>query len=126
MIRNHRLKQIAVVAMDEVLYKTIDKYYNILAKTGYRSYNLVYLLVILSFIQELTELKYVVWLNYDDIRKIIELLGFISDKLCEYYSNKEIDFRDFLDGHWLWENKELWLQQQIFVKDKTICESSEI
>ena len=126
MAKSCHLKEIVVVVMDEVLGKTIEKYYNILAKTGYRSYDIVDLLIILSFIQELTDFKYVVWLNYDDIGKVIELLGFISDRLCEYYSDKEIDFRDFLDGHWFWNNKELWLQQQIFVKDKTLCDYSEI
>ena len=114
-----------VVAMVNVLKETLKKYYNILSKTGYRSYDVVDLLIILSFLQELTDSKYGIFLEYEDIRSIIELLGLINDKVCEYFSNEDVNFEDYLDGHWYWLNHDLWLNQQLYMKDKTQCEKSE-
>lgn len=125
MVREYLRVKTVVVAMVNVLKETLKKYYNILSKTGYRSYDAVDLLIILSFLQELTDSKYGVFLEYEDIRSIIELLGLINDKVCEYFSNEDINFEDYLDGHWYWLNHDLWLNQQLYMKDKTQCEKSE-
>ena len=124
--RNYHQVKTAAVAMVNLLGKTLEKYYNILSKTGYRSYEIVDYLVILSFLQELTDVKYNIFLSYEDIKNIICLLGMINDRICEYFSDEDINFKDFLDGHWFWINEDLWLEQQIYIKDKTICEDSEI
>lgn len=125
MVRESLRVKTADVAMVDVLKETLKKYYNILSKTGYRSYDVVDLLIILSFLQELTDSKYGIFLEYEDIRSIIELLGLINDKVCEYFSNEDINFEDYLDGHWYWLNRDLWLNQQLYMKDKTQCEKSE-
>lgn len=108
--------------MVEVLRETIEKYYKILTKTGYRSYDKVDLIIILCFLQELTTRKFKMWLEYKDIHKIIDLINMIMDHLCEFYDEKEIDFKTYLEGHYWWVNPEDWLNQQIYIGDLTRCE----
>lgn len=112
--------------MVETLKDAIIKYHKILSKTGFRSYGAVDYLIILSFLQELTDEKYGIYLQYEDIRDIIELLRLINDRICEYCEKHDIDYRDYLEGHWLWDNDDLWLNQQLYIGDKTVCERCKI
>lgn len=108
--------------MVETLREAIKKYHKILSKTGFRSYEAADYLIILSFLQELLDDKYNIYLQYEDIRYIIELIRLINDRICEYCEKHDIDYRDFLEGHWLWINEDFWLNQQLYIGDKTVCE----
>lgn len=107
--------------MVELLSNTLLKYFNILHKTGYRSYDMVDYIIILCFIEELSKKKYNIYMNYDDIHEILYLLSIINDRLCEYTSEEPISFKDFHNGHWLWDNNDLFILPIIYEKDKTIC-----
>lgn len=108
--------------MVELLRETIDKYFRILKKTGNRSYCKVDLIIILCFLQELTTKKLRIFLQYRDIHDILNLMNMIMDILCEYFDENEIDFKNYLEGHYWWVNPELWLPQQIYIGDLTRCE----
>lgn len=112
--------------MVKTVRDAIKRYHKILSKTGYRDYEVVDYLIILSFLEELLDVKYNIYLQYEDIKEIICLLRIINDRICEYCESHDIDFRDFLEGHYLWNDDDLWLDQQIYIGDKTLCERCKI
>ena len=107
--------------MVELLSNTLLKYFNILRKTGYRSYDMVDYLIILCFIEELSKKKYNIYMNYNDIHEILCLLSIINDRLCEYSIDDPISFKDFHNGHLLWDNDEFFLLPVIYEKDNPTC-----
>lgn len=111
--------------MVEVLRETLINYFNILKQAGFRCYNKVDMLIILCFLEELTERKFHIFLNYSDIHEVLNLINLMMDSLCEFYDEKEIDFKTFLEGHHWWHNPDDWISPQIYIGDKTICERCE-
>lgn len=69
--------------MDNIIYNTLETYFNILKYTGYRNYTDVYKIVVLQFIQELrdNELRY--YITDNDKKAMQDLLYQLFGSTCE-------------------------------------------
>lgn len=69
--------------MEELLYKTIIKYFRTLSKTGYKDYNVVLKLLILDFINEILHTDLVLHMKKGDFELIRNVLYQIIGSTCE-------------------------------------------
>lgn len=107
--------------MVDITNGALTKYYNILAKTGYRSYCVVDYLMILGFLQELSGDNYKGFIKESDIMCINRLLSIISDKLCEYHIKKQVDNSTFRSSHWIWHDSDIWKSDDLYMVQPSSC-----
>lgn len=69
--------------MDEILYKTLKDYFRTLSLTGYKSYDIVNKILILSFIEELTNTELRHFLTDNDYKLMTDLLYQLFGSTCE-------------------------------------------
>lgn len=69
--------------MDEILYKTLKDYFRTLSLTGYKSYDVVNKILILSFIEELTNTELRHFLTDNDYKLMTDLLYQLFGSTCE-------------------------------------------
>lgn len=69
--------------MEEALYKSIINYFKVLEKTGYKSYDVVFKLLILDFIDELLHTDIVYHMKKKDFELIRNVLYQIIGPTCE-------------------------------------------
>ena len=69
--------------MDEILYKTLKDYFKTLSLTGYKSYDVVNKILILSFIEELTNTELRHFLTDNDYKLMTDLLYQLFGSTCE-------------------------------------------
>lgn len=87
-----------MVNIKEYLKSSLDTYFNVLNNIGYVNEDTMQYLIILSFIQELTEITFFEYLDTEDLEVLLSVLYKLSCKSCILNSpyNPTLDdlFRD--------------------------------
>jgi hypothetical protein len=69
--------------MDELMYQALNDYYKALRAMGYKSYDVVYKLIIMSFIHEITNTELRYYINNNDIKLMQDILYQFIGSTCE-------------------------------------------
>lgn len=72
-----------VDAMDELMYDTLIRYFKTLAHTGYKSYDVVFKMLVMDFIYEITHTELRYYITNEDIKLIQDLLYQFFGSTCE-------------------------------------------
>lgn len=69
--------------MDELMYDTLIRYFKTLAHTGYKSYDLVFKMLVMDFIYEITHTELRYYITNKDIKLMQDLLYQFFGSTCE-------------------------------------------
>lgn len=69
--------------MDELLYQALNDYFKALGILGYKSYNTVYKLMVMSFIYDITNTELRYYINNNDIKLMQDVLYQFIGSTCE-------------------------------------------
>ena len=72
-----------VDAMDELMYDTLIRYFKTLAHTGYKSYDVVFKILVMDFIYEITHTELRYYITNKDIKLMQDLLYQLFGSTCE-------------------------------------------
>lgn len=72
-----------VDAMDELMYDTLIRYFKTLAHTGYKSYDVVFKMLVMDFIYEITHTELRYYITNKDIKLMQDLLYQLFGSTCE-------------------------------------------
>lgn len=72
-----------VDAMDELMYDTLVRYFKTLAHTGYKSYDVVFKMLVIDFIYEITHTELRYYITNKDIKLMQDLLYQFFGSTCE-------------------------------------------
>lgn len=72
-----------VDAMDELIYDTLIRYFKTLAHTGYKSYDVVFKMLVMDFIYEITHTELRYYITNKDIKLMQDLLYQFFGSTCE-------------------------------------------
>ena len=72
-----------VDAMDELMYDTLIRYFKTLAHTGYKSYDVVFKMLVMDFIYEITHTELRYYITNEDIKLMRDLLYQFFGSTCE-------------------------------------------
>lgn len=72
-----------VDAMDELMYDTLIRYFKTLAHTGYKSYDVVFKMLVMDFIYEITHTELRYYITDKDIKLMQDLLYQFFGSTCE-------------------------------------------
>lgn len=72
-----------VDAMDELMYNTLIRYFKTLAHTGYKSYDVVFKMLVMDFIYEITHTELRYYITNKDIKLMQDLLYQLFGSTCE-------------------------------------------
>lgn len=72
-----------VGAMDELMYDTLIRYFKTLAHTGYKSYDVVFKMLVIDFIYEITHTELRYYITNKDIKLMQDLLYQFLGSTCE-------------------------------------------
>lgn len=72
-----------VDAMDELMYDTLIRYFKTLAHTGYKSYDVVFKMLVMDFIYEITHTELRYYITNKDIKLMQDLLYQFFGSTCE-------------------------------------------
>lgn len=72
-----------VDAMDELMYDTLIRYFKTLAHTGYKSYDVVFKILVMNFIYEITHTELRYYITNKDIKLMRDLLYQFFGSTCE-------------------------------------------
>lgn len=72
-----------VDAMDELMYDTLIRYFKTLAHTGYKSYDVVFKMLVMDFIYEITHTELRYYIINKDIKLMQDLLYQLFGSTCE-------------------------------------------
>lgn len=72
-----------VDAMDELMYDTLIRYFKTLAHTGYKSYDVVFKMLVMDFIYEITHTELRYYVTNKDIKLMQDLLYQFLGSTCE-------------------------------------------
>ena len=72
-----------VDAMDELMYDTLIRYFKALAHTGYKSYDIVFKILVMDFIYEITHTELRYYITNKDIKLMQDLLYQFFGSTCE-------------------------------------------
>ena len=72
-----------VDAMDELMYDTLIRYFKTLAHIGYKSYDVVFKMLVMDFIYEITHTELRYYITNEDIKLIQDLLYQLFGSTCE-------------------------------------------
>lgn len=72
-----------VDAMDELMYDTLIRYFKTLAHTGYKSYDVVFKILVMDFIYEITHTELRYYITNEDIKLMRDLLYQFFGSTCE-------------------------------------------
>lgn len=72
-----------VDAMDELMYDTLIRYFKTLAHTGYKSYDIVFKMLVMDFIYEITHTELRYYITNKDIKLMQDLLYQFFGSTCE-------------------------------------------
>ena len=72
-----------VDAMDELMYDTLIRYFKTLAHTGYKSYDVVFKMLVMDFIYEITHTELRYYITNKDIKLMQDLLYQFLGSTCE-------------------------------------------
>lgn len=72
-----------VDAMGELMYDTLIRYFKTLAHTGYKSYNVVFKMLVMDFIYEITHTELRYYITNKDIKLMQDLLYQFFGSTCE-------------------------------------------
>lgn len=72
-----------VNVMDEFMYNTLVRYFKTLAHTGYKSYDVVFKMLIIDFIYEITNTELRYYITNKDIKMMQDLLYQFFGSTCE-------------------------------------------
>lgn len=72
-----------VDAMDELMYDTLIRYFKALAHTGYKSYDIVFKMLVMDFIYEITHTELRYYITNKDIKLMQDLLYQFFGSTCE-------------------------------------------
>lgn len=70
-------------AMDELMYDTLVRYFKTLAHTGYKSYDVVFKMLVIDFIYEITHTELRYYITDKDIKLMQDLLYQFLGSTCE-------------------------------------------
>ena len=74
-----------VDAMDELMYDTLIRYFKTLAHTGYKSYDVVFKMLVMDFIYEITHTELRYYITNEDIKLMRDLLYQFFGSTCEVF-----------------------------------------
>lgn len=72
-----------VDAMDELMYDNLIRYFKTLAHTGYKSYDVVFKMLVMDFIYEITHTELRYYITNEDIKLMRDLLYQFFGSTCE-------------------------------------------
>lgn len=72
-----------VDAMDELMYDNLIRYFKTLAHTGYKSYDVVFKILVMNFIYEITHTELRYYITNEDIKLMRDLLYQFFGSTCE-------------------------------------------
>lgn len=72
-----------VDAMDELMYDNLIRYFKTLAHTGYKSYDVVFKMLVMDFIYEITHTELRYYITNEDIKLMQDLLYQFFGSTCE-------------------------------------------
>ena len=72
-----------VDAMDELMYDNLIRYFKTLAHTGYKSYDVVFKMLVMNFIYEITHTELRYYITNEDIKLMQDLLYQFFGSTCE-------------------------------------------
>lgn len=72
-----------VDAMDELMYDNLIRYFKTLAHTGYKSYDVVFKMLVMNFIYEITHTELRYYITNEDIKLMRDLLYQFFGSTCE-------------------------------------------
>lgn len=72
-----------VDAMDELMYDNLIRYFKTLAHTGYKSYDVVFKMLVIDFIYEITHTELRYYITNEDIKLMRDLLYQFFGSTCE-------------------------------------------
>ena len=72
-----------VDAMDELMYDNLIRYFKTLAHTGYKSYDVVFKMLVMNFIYEITHTELRYYITNEDIKLMRDLLYQFLGSTCE-------------------------------------------
>ena len=72
-----------VDAMDELMYDNLIRYFKTLAHTGYKSYDVVFKMLVMDFIYEITHTELRYYITNEDIKLVRDLLYQFFGSTCE-------------------------------------------
>lgn len=74
-----------VDAMDELMYDNLIRYFKTLAHTGYKSYDVVFKMLVMDFIYEITHTELRYYITNEDIKLMRDLLYQFFGSTCEVF-----------------------------------------